>query len=233
MLLVIIFASLFTGLLTGSSLYNNDARSRFILKIITSFSFVVLGVVIIVEQKGSFAETYSLSILGALALAFLGDFGLGQYHLSHPINKLDKSHWQEIGFVFFSLSQIVYIVTFFRQFHFYPGYLLVPFVGLILMFFIITRLKAFNKRRTALIMVYTFLLTFMMASTLSAAQATGFNNLGITLCVAGSLFAISDFTLIFKYYYHKLRKLTTVVSCITYYAAQLLFAFSLYFYLSL
>jgi hypothetical protein len=73
----------------------------------------------------------------------------------------------------------------------------------------------------------------MMASTLSAAQATGFNHLGITLCVAGSLFAISDFTLIFKYYYHKLRKLTTVVSCITYYAAQLLFAFSLYFYLSL
>lgn len=231
MLLVIVFASLFTGLLTGSSLYNNDARSRFILKIITSFSFVVLGVVIVIEQKGSFSDPYSLSILGALALAFLGDFGLGQYHLSHPINKIDKSHWQEIGFVFFSLSQIVYILTFFRQFDFNPGYLLVPFVGLVLMFFIITRLKAFNKRRTALIMVYTFLLTFMMASTLSAAQATKFNHLGLTLCVAGTLFAISDFTLIFKYYYHKLRKLTTIVSCITYYAAQLLFASSIYFYL--
>ena len=231
MLLVIVFASLFTGLLTGSSLYNNDARSRFILKIITSFSFVVLGVVIVIEQKGSFSDPYSLSILGALALAFLGDFGLGQYHLSHPINKIDKSHWQEIGFVFFSLSQIVYILTFFRQFDFNPGYLLVPFVGLVLMFFVITRLKAFNKRRTALIMVYTFLLTFMMASTLSAAQATRFNHLGLTLCVAGTLFAISDFTLIFKYYYHKLRKLTTIVSCITYYAAQLLFASSIYFYL--
>lgn len=231
MLLVIVFASLFTGLLTGSSLYNNDARSRFILKIITSFSFVVLGVVIVIEQKGSFSDPYSLSILGALALAFLGDFGLGQYHLSHPINKIDKSHWQEIGFVFFSLSQIVYVLTFFRRFDFNPGYLLVPFVGLVLMFFIITRLKAFNKRRTALIMVYTFLLTFMMASTLSAAQATKFNHLGLTLCVAGALFAISDFTLIFKYYYHKLRKLTTVVSCITYYAAQLLFASSIYFYL--
>lgn len=231
MLLVIVFASLFTGLLTGSSLYNNDARSRFILKIITSFSFVVLGVVIVIEQKGSFSDPYSLSILGALALAFLGDFGLGQYHLSHPINKIDKSHWQEIGFVFFSLSQIVYILTFFRRFDFNPGYLLVPFVGLVLMFFVITRLKAFNKRRTALIMVYTFLLTFMMASTLSAAQATKFNHLGLTLCVAGTLFAISDFTLIFKYYYHKLRKLTTVVSCITYYAAQLLFASSIYFYL--
>lgn len=233
MIIVIIFAALFTGLLIGSSLYNNDARSRFALKIITSFSFVVLGVVIIIEQKGSFEDPYCLSILGALALAFLGDFGLGQYHLAHPINKIDKSHWQEIGFVFFSLSQVIYILTFFNQFSFNPAYLLVPFIGLILMFYIITRLKAFDKKRTALIMAYTFFLTFMLASTLSAAQATGYNYLGITLCVAGSLFAISDFTLIFKYYYHKLRKLTTVVSCITYYAAQLLFAFTLYFYLTL
>lgn len=233
MIIVVIFASLFTGLLVGSSLYNNDARSRFALKIITSFSFVVLGFVIILEQKGSFNDPYCLCIMGALALAFLGDFGLGQYHLAHPINKIDKSHWQEIGFVFFSLSQIVYIITFFRQFNFYPGYLLVPFFGLILMFFIITRLKAFDKKRTALIMVYTFLLTFMLASSLSAAHSSNYNYLGITVCVAGSLFAISDFTLIFKYYYHKLRKFTTVVSCITYYAAQLLFAFSLYFYLTI
>jgi hypothetical protein len=231
MQIVIIFAALFTGLLVGSSLYNNDARSRFALKIITSLSFVVLAFVIIIEQKGDFRDPFCLSIIGALALAFLGDFGLGQYHLAHPINKLDKAHWQEIGFVFFTLSQIMYVSTFFRQFTFYPGYLLVPFFGLILMFYIVTRLKAFDKKRTALIMVYTFLLTFMMASTLSAAHSLGYNRLGLTLCVAGSLFAVSDFTLIFKYYYHKLVKLTTVVSCITYYAAQLLFACSLYFYI--
>jgi len=231
MFFVLIFASLFTGLLVSSSLYHNEARSRFALKVVTSLSFVALAILSVVEQNGSFKESYSLSIISALALAFLGDFALGQYHLSRPINKLDKAYWQGIGFVFFSLSQIMYIITFFQKFEFHPVYLLVPFFGLVLMFYIISRLKAFDKKRTALIMSYTFFLTFMLASTLSAAQSLAYNRLGITLCIAGALFAISDFTLIFKYYYHKLRKLTTVVSCLTYYAAQLLFALSIYFYL--
>lgn len=213
------------------SLFRNTSRRRFVCKVLTSLSFIALAVVIMIEKEIAFTNSYCRSLLIAFVLSTLGDFALGQNHLDRQIVKKDKFFWKEIGTVLFGLAQITFIITFLKEFEFNILYSLIPLFGVMLMIYIVSKLKVFDKKRSILIFVYTFFLTSMVASTFNAANELNYNPLGIVIMIAGLSFAVSDFTLIFKYYYHKYQVLTTIVSCVTYYVAQLLFAFSIFFIL--
>lgn len=232
--MVVLFILSLISLLTlvVLSLFRNESRRRFVAKLVTSLLFIIMAIAIVIENNFPFENEYCWGIIVALCIAFLGDFALGQYHIAnHKLIVKSKTFWQGLGFIFFSLAQIFFIINFMTLYKFHVAFLLIPFVLITGAIAIIANLKVFDKKMTLLAITYSTLLSFMVASTVNAAYVLNFNSLGIVLLIAGVSFAISDFTLIFKYYYHKARIFTTVTSTVTYYVAQFLFAYSIYFYI--
>ena len=74
---------------------------------------------------------------------------------------------------------------------------------------------------------YMILMTSMFMVSLGS-LINGVNNATILVAIGGFSFMISDYTLIFKYYYPSKRRTFTIVSVSTYAIAQLLFSLSIF-----
>ena len=172
------------------------------------------------------AALYSLLILGALVLGVLGDFFL-EY-------KAKKRF--PVGALFFALGHIVYSFTFLFEGQINASSYITAVIAvtvavtLLIIAFAKTRLKLTGKKN--LILVYVPVLVFALVSALFkgiAAIKAGNLSLGLCLIFGGTLFFVSDVMIgIGKGGLQRPAFLHNAVTY-TYFAAQSLFALSIYF----
>ena len=202
------------------SIKKNNSLQRFVVKLFNCSLFIVIFIVNYYSNKIS----YSLFIpmLIAFILSFLGDIALGFVHVKKNIVA------QGIGFLLFSIAQIVFIYSFISNFGFNLYLLFIPVIGVMLGLFFIYHLKVKHIIVYPMTFIYLTLVTMMLASTLSIC-INSFNLFSIILLLGGVLFAISDYTLMFKYFDKKHKQQFTFISVLTYGLAQLLLATSILF----
>ena len=175
----------------------------------------------------------SLYVPLGLICGLLGDIWLD---LKYVYREHDKPYTYA-GFIMFGIGHIIYISGMFHEF--YHGenvlYIILPFIGG-LIFAALTillekpmKLKYGNMKWIA--SIYAIFLFSMTLTTLSLVIMTRFNNTSLIMLFAGGiLFAVSDLILSGTYFGEgKERPMDIITNTITYYIAQFLIAFSLFF----
>lgn len=202
------------------TLIKPDSINRLLAKCCTSALFVVLAIVI--KYRFALGGQYFTVILLALVFSFLGDVFLG---LSNVERIKHNRVFIPLGFSFFFVAQCFYVIafTFISQVPFSFLHVLIPIVGIALSLTILLTLKVKDKLRFILVCVYTVAMAGMLSASFAYALHYGFDSKSIIILSGGIVFAISDYTLLFKYFYTGKKKLAFVtITTITYYAAQLL-----------
>ena len=169
----------------------------------------------------------------ALALGMLGDIFLD---LKYVYKEQDKPY-TIAGFLVFGLGHIFYITGMFLEF--YHGesflYVLLPFIvgliGGIGTVLIEKPMKLQYKEFRWIVGAYATILFSMVAVTISLNILSGFQAVSLILLMAGGiLFALSDLILNTTYFGegHE-RPFDIITNTVTYYVAQNLIAFSIFF----
>lgn len=196
----------------------------FKMKMLCAFMYLITGVVSAVSLYETTA--YSVLMLGALVFGLLGDFFL-EYKA--------KKHFP-LGVVFFALGHIVYSVTFLCVGNYKALSHIEIVVGITLVLtavvLIFAKVKLSLKSKKKLILAYAPVLIFAFASALvSGILAMSVANLSYGLCLifGGVLFFASDIMIGVGKGGIKRPKLLQNAVSYTYFAAQALFALSIYF----
>lgn len=217
---VIIFALLSALMPVIAQKTGLSERLGFKMKMLCAFMYMATGIIAAFAQGN--VAAYSLMILAALALGVLGDFFLSY--------KNDR--YFPVGAVFFALGHIVYSVAFLGAGVTNAMALIAVTVTvtLLIIIFAKTRLKLTGRKN--LILVYVPVLTFAFICALfrgiSSVKADN-PSLGLCLIFGGTLFFVSDVMIgIGKGGLQRPAFLHNAVTY-TYFAAQSLFALSIYF----
>ena len=216
--LIILYIFTFILLLV-SSIRNNESKHRFIFKMINCSLFVIISIVSFYLKEVDY--NYFIPLIIAQGLSLLGDIFLGLKHISN------HKTFGPLGVLFFGLAQILFIITFIYNYGFNYYLLFIPVLGLIIGEFILYKLNIHELKMKVAIGFYMILMTSMFMVSLGS-LINGVNNATILVAIGGFSFMISDYTLIFKYYYPSKRRTFTIVSVSTYAIAQLLFSLSIF-----
>ena len=203
-----------------------------LLKATTSILFIALGVVssYLKPEGGLFS---ALAILG-LAFGMLGDVWLDFKYVFKNEDKI----FTYAGFVSFAIGHIFYITGMFLRF-WQEGasvlYIILPFVAGALLGLVTVLMEKPLKLKfgsmKAITLIYSFFLFSMVSVAVSLSILHEFRVLTLILmAVGGALFAISDLILSGTYFGEgKERPVDIITNGVTYYLAQYVIAFSLYF----
>lgn len=201
-----------------------SVRYGFRIKMLCAFMYTATG--LIAALAVGKAAPYSLLILGALVLGVLGDF-----FLEYKAKKLFP-----VGALFFALGHIVYSLTFLFEGEINASSYIAAVVAvtaavtLLIIAFAKAKLKLTGKKK--LILAYVPVLVFAFVCALFkgiAAIKAGNFSLGACLIFGGTLFLVSDAMIgIGKGGLQRPAFLHNAVTY-TYFAAQSLFALSIYF----
>ena len=174
-----------------------------------------------------------LYVLLGLTLGLLGDIFLD---FKYVYKEHDKPY-SYAGFLMFGLGHILYISGLFHEF--YHGenilYVILPFVGGIIVALLTIILEKPMKLKYGEMKLscglYAITLFSMALSSLSLCIMTSFQNITLIMFfIGGVLFAVSDLILSGTYFgVGKERPVDIITNAVTYYAAQYLIAFSIYF----
>lgn len=195
----------------------------FKMKMLCAFMYLITGVVSAVAVYR--VTAYSVMILTALVLGMLGDF-----FLEYKAKKLFP-----FGVVFFALGHIAYIFTFLcigenKAVYYVLPVLFTATVMYLPLLFIIRRLKF--KKFKKLILLYSAVLVFFYACALVMGTIpirNGNLSFGLCLIFGATLFFASDIMIgVGKGGIKRPKFMQNAVSY-TYFAAQALFALSIYF----
>lgn len=199
------------------------------LKIIASLLFVSLAVYLFFYKE--FPNVGIYIIIGA-ALGLLGDVALG---LKRVIKSKDKL-LTLLGFVFFALGHIVYVVGLFVNYYVDGHFLviLIPILCALLfgasVFLFEKMLKLSLGKFRFIAMTYLIVLGLLSASGLSLCILYEFKNTFlIVFFVGGVLFAISDGILSRTYFGKNPQTIELILSSVFYYLAQFIICFALFF----
>ena len=220
MLIIYLIYLILLAYLLYLSIKKNNTIQRFIVKLLNCALFIIIFVLNYYTHHIS--NSLFIPMLIAFILSFLGDIALGIVHLKK------NNITQGLGFLFFSLAQVVYIYSFISNFGFNLYLLFIPLIGVLIGLYFIYRLKVDKFIVYPMAFIYLSLLSMMLSSTLSI-FINNLNKFSIILLVGGIFFAISDYTLMFKYFDKKHKKQFTLISVLTYGLAQLLLATSILF----
>lgn len=199
-------------------------RFGLVMKMLCAFMYLATGVLSAVSLYS--LSAYSVMILIALVLGIFGDF-----FLEYKSKKLFA-----LGAVFFGLGHIVYSFTF-LFIGTYKAYSYIAFVaGITVMLtavvILLAKLKLRLKGKKKLILAYAPVLIFAFAcAVVKGVIAINAGNLSLGLCLisGGVLFLASDIMIgVGKGGIKRPKFLHNAVSY-TYFAAQALFALSIYF----
>ena len=203
-----------------------------LLKATTSILFIALAVVsfYLKPEGGLFS---ALAILG-LAFGMLGDVWLDFKY----VFKNEDRIFTYAGFVSFAIGHIFYITGMFLRF-WQDGasvlYIILPFVAGALIALVTVLLEKPLKLKFGsykpIVFIYSFFLFSMVSCAVSLSILHEFRALTLIMMVAGGvLFAISDLILSGTYFGEgKERPVDIVTNGVTYYLAQYVIAFSLFF----
>ena len=199
-------------------------KHGFKMKMLCAFMYIVTGVVSALSLYR--ATVYSVMILTALVFGMLGDF-----FLEYKSKKLFP-----LGAVFFGIGHLVYSCTFifvgtYKASSYIEAVAAITLVlSLLILLFARVKLRLTGKKK--LILFYAPVLVFAFASAVvSGAIAKSAGNLSFGLCLisGGVLFLLSDIMIgAGKGGIKRPDFLHNAVSY-TYFAAQALFALSIYF----
>ena len=180
----------------------------------------------------------TLTIMGlcfilALVCGLLGDIFLDLKY----VYREDDKPYTYAGFIAFSIGHIFYVTGLYTQ-YFNNGhvlYIIIPAVLSVLVgignVFLGKLIKQDYKDMKFMVGLYSTLLFFMLSSAFSLWMLHGFNSTTLLMIfIGGVLFAISDFILGGTYFgVNRERPIDIISNSVTYYAAQNIIAFSLFF----
>lgn len=200
------------------------------IKATTSFLFIALAAYSF-YKNGS--PRFGVYVICALAMGMLGDIWLG---LKYAVRN-EEDTFTFAGFCCFGVGHILYITGMMTSLP-YPtdwyAYLIPIALGLLsggAVILLEKPLKCHYGKYKLISCVYGALLFTMMFTALYLAIATKFQEPAfIMLFVGGVLFAVSDLILCGTYFSEgKERPVDLISNAVTYYAAQYIIAFSLFF----
>ena len=228
-------------IMTGFFIYGkvtNYSVQTVIIKSIAALLFVLLGVYIVIFEMpiGGTKDPLIVGILFVCAafFGFLGDIALG---LKRVFKSKDK-FWTVMGMASFSIGHILYVSGMFAGWYI-PGNPLYVIIPLVLAAtiggcaFLIEKLLRvdFGKMRVIGMLYLTFLFSVSL-SALSLNILYKFQSLFLLLVlIGGIIFNSSDLILCKTYFRPKdqVKKADLIATSITYFVAQFLLMFSLYF----
>ena len=178
---------------------------------------------------------HALSIFVTLGLFFgvLGDIWLDFKYVFKEHDKI----FTYAGFIMFALGHACYISGMFLEFfnNQNPLYIILPLIGGLLIsvcnLFIAKPMKLDYSGYKVISIIYGFFLFSMTLTALSLSIMMGFNNATLIMILAGGLlFTISDLILSGTYFGKgKERPVDIITNSVTYYLAQFVIAFAIFF----
>ena len=201
-----------------------------IIKAIVSLLFIALAVYSFIKNNN---HTFGIFVITGLIFGLIGDITLELKYVDLKKNKM----YTYIGFISFGIGHILYITGIFLNFaNIVPWFIYVlPFVlGLIggILVVVLEKPMGLEYGEYKLIcFIYGIILFSMTATTVSFAITYKFINATLNmLAIAGMLFAVSDLILSGTYFGKNRDKPFDLISnTLTYYVAQYLIAFSIFF----
>ena len=222
-ILPLIIAALSASMPVISQRTGLSEKYGFKMKMLCAFMYLATGVLSAVSLYK--VTAYSLMVLCALLLGVLGDFFLSY--------KNDK--YFPVGMAFFALGHIAYIITFLCIGKDKTAYYAIAVSGAAIilyipLFLIIRRLK-FKKFRELMLIYGAVLVLFFSCSFIMGSLCAYRGNLPLCLCLVfgGALFFASDLMIGLGKGGIKRPKFLHNAVTYTYFAAQTLFALSIYF----
>ncbi|MDX9690898.1 MAG: lysoplasmalogenase [Acholeplasmataceae bacterium] len=239
---MLLLAIMYTILATTIFIYFETKKDKPLLawyfKALASFGFILIagaaiyqstkdsnGLVVLLPQHYDWLIMVLLIIFG-LVMGLLGDLVLALRPLQD--NTKDKQIIV-FGISFFSLGHIFYLLALLR----YSQFMLISLIFGILMVIIIlygSKILKFDMGRAKIpTLFYTGLIFTMVVQAIVAGNIDGFSRFSILFIVGAILFAVSDLILAPIYYKNDRRKIMIILNLVTYYAAQIMIASSIYF----
>lgn len=207
-------------------------------KIIASFGFILVFVAVIAEKSITDISPYYvgsvyfgnapillLFLLGLVA-GLIGDIVLGLRPL-RP--KAENEKLILSGMISFSTGHVFYYVALLLMYQFSVYAILIAAVMTVVIHFGGKILKLEFGRLHVASLAYTLIVFLVFGQALVNAIASGFTVVSTLMVLGAFLFALSDLILAQIYFGGKTAKLFIATNLGTYYAAQLLLAFSLFF----
>jgi uncharacterized membrane protein YhhN len=205
----------------------NKPLFAWVLKALASFGFILVFTIGFYQRlNDSIQLNIGLFILLGLVCGMLGDLVLAL----RPLQPKEKDKTIIVyGIMFFSLGHIFYLITLISYKEFGS---LALILGLIMLPVIIAMSKVLGfemgKARMPTF-IYTFLIFMMVGEAIYVGHLDNYTTFSTYLIFGAILFAISDLILSPIYYKGDNRAFLVISNLLTYYAAQILIALSIYY----
>ena len=221
MTVYLLIAILFSSIYIGVELFYKPLFA-FFFKAIASMSFVVLGSVSVAIFRGG----PTLLILFGLLFGMVGDLILAL----RPLRPKEEDHTIILaGIISFSLGHIFYLL-FLLEVSRFSFYSILFSIGMTLIVMVVSYAMKFQMGKTKIpSYIYSFLIFLMVGQTIVYYLQQGNRPNVIMILIGAFLFGISDLILAPIYYKHMNHKAMIASNLITYYAAQILIAYSIFF----
>ena len=201
-----------------------------LIKACTSFLFIILATYCNYHNGG---HPFGFFVICALALGLMGDIWLDLKYVFPEQNRI----FTYAGFISFAIGHIFYIIgmmTCFRYDHQWYSYVIPIVLGLVggaLVILLEKPLKMKYGEYKAICFIYGTILFTMTATTIYLTCTQSFQVPAFNMLFAGGvLFAVSDLILSGTYFAENRENPIDIISnSMTYYFAQYLIAFSLFF----
>ena len=205
----------------------NKPLFAWVLKALASFGFILVFVVGFYERLNDSVQlNIGLFILLGLVCGMLGDLVLAL----RPLQPKEKDKTIIVyGIMFFSLGHIFYLISLISYKEFGS---LALILGLIMLPVILAMSKVLGfemgKARIPTF-IYTFLIFMMVGEAIYVGHLDNYSTFSTYLIFGAILFAISDLILSPIYFKGDNRAFLVISNLLTYYAAQILIALSIYY----
>ena len=227
---ILVAVCLALGVIKSFSRNKGNYDFELIAKTCGSLCFIAVGIVAFYLSNHTGKEkTYSLVVILGLILGIIGDIFLCLYdYNAHPKR---KNLIQTVGVVFFFLGHLCYMVNFLTlepfKLYLLPTLIVLPIIYIIFALKVLTSSKSQNVMLT----IYYFALNLILTSSINLMIVRGANAFTLLNLIGCVLFISSDTVLGLSWFAPsiKLPKTHDYYIILSYYAAQCMFALSIFF----
>lgn len=224
LIFIIIYMIFFTMLILTT--YLEKYKKYYTLaKIFNSLGFIIVasygGLVV-----GNKIDFYYM--LPALIFCFLGDVFLG-------INsQFDKKIFFVAGLFSFTIAHILYMIDFSRFAPMALYDLMLPILSIFITYMLI-KLENMDvqKELRIFILMYSFFVTLLLTKGMDVLIICGINIKSVLIFIGALMFFISDFIILFLYFYKKKHHIVGTINLLLYYWGMFILALSNWYNISL